>query len=137
MSTLLKTALSAIAFLLLAGCAAKEAVVHQPLADCAISERDPSFFNSVVVVSCLPTTPGTQLFVSSGMSLSTAAMTAAQVVGGLTPKMAVALEQMKGIFSTDDWASSLVKKLDGSTFLITVPGLSQPVIVVYHAPKGS
>jgi hypothetical protein len=123
------------AFLLLAGCATKEATVHHPCADYSISERDPSFFNSTVTVTGVPSCPGAQLFVSSGTSLSQAAMTAAQVVGGLTPKMAVAPGQMKGIFSTDDWAESLVRKLDGSTFLITVPGLAQPVIVIYHAPK--
>jgi hypothetical protein len=90
-----------ISTLLLAGCAAKEAVVHQPLADCAISERDPSFFNSVVVVSCLPSTPGAQLFVSSGTSMVSAAMAAEQIVGGLTPKMAKAPGTEKGIFGPD------------------------------------
>ena len=137
MSTLLKTALSAIAVLLLSGCAAKDGIIHQSCADYGYSERDPSFFNSIVAVTGVPSCPGAQLFVSSGMSLSTAATAAAQVVGGLTPKLAVAPGADKGIFDTDSWAASLVQKLDGSTFLITVPGLAQPVIVVYHKPQGS
>ena len=129
--------------LLLTGCSyTKEAVVYQPYASCAISERDPSFFNSIVVVSCLKTNPDAQIFVSSGTSLASAAVQAAQVAAAVTPKMEKAPEPTprKSIFFDEDaFATSaidkFVKRVDGSQFSITIDGLTKPVIVQYHAPE--
>lgn len=128
-----------IAALLFISCGAKTATVHQPCATFSEDESDLSIRNSIVAVSGVPKADpncaGSQMFVSSGTSLAGGAIAAAEVAGGLSPKMGVAPPQkMKGIFSTDDWAASVVKKMDGSTFTVAVPGLAQDIVIRYSAP---
>jgi hypothetical protein len=104
-------------------------------------EVDTSWRNSDPVISyeSKPGAPGgtaPSVVILPGNSYEQEAMTAAQAASGAAPFMmgGVAAGKDKGIFSTDDWAQSVVNKLDGSVFEVVVPGLATPVRVVFHAP---